>query len=598
MDLNEDLHCLLSEQRRELAAAEAMESDLDFAFRLQLQEALAASLAVHPSSSSSTAAAVEEPVVDDEGALNATALQREELARTEREMKDRDQSEKEMQKIREDLCRRIHDQKVASEILTISEVDWQQWGDNFEKPFGEGSSSSGGRSGTQRGFDEDSIFRVYFTGLVSGESVRGQNIGLAGIGVAICDPANNLIFEVSKSLLGNGTSKIAAELKALIEAFNAAITLDLKRVAYYCDYYPLFQFVRGKWPVKQRKVAKLVDQVNLLQSKFTYCNPRLVARHDVKFAFKLARDAIVSQSMRPGDSGSKKNLNETCVICLEDTNVNQFKLARDAIVSQSMRPGDSGSKKNLNETCVICLEDTNVNQIFSVDGCQHRYCFSCMRQHVEVKLLHGMVPKCPHEGCNHELLLDSCRKFLTHKLVATMQQRKLEASIPVTEKIYCPYPRCSALMSKSEVLEYSKNLIGESQQSGPKKCIKCHGLFCFSCKVPWHSGMTCSTYKRLNPNPPAEDLKLKFLASRSLWRQCVKCNHMIELAEGCYHMTCRCGYEFCYNCGAEWKEKKATCTCPLWAEDNIWLEDHSEEEEEEDEDDDDYYNSDYSDDFY
>ena len=43
----------------------------------------------------------------------------------------------------------------------------------------------------------------------------------------------------------------------------------------------------------------------------------------------------------------------------------------------------------------------------------------------------------------------------------------------------------------------------------------------------------------LNPNPPAEDVKLKSLATSNLWRQCVKCNHMIELAEGCYHMTCR-----------------------------------------------------------
>ncbi|KAJ0694521.1 putative E3 ubiquitin ligase RBR family [Helianthus annuus] len=30
-----------------------------------------------------------------------------------------------------------------------------------------------------------------------------------------------------------------------------------------------------------------------------------------------------------------------------------------------------------------------------------------------------------------------------------------------------------------------------------------------------------------------------------------------------------CGYEFCYTCGAEWKNKKATCKCPLWDEENI-----------------------------
>ncbi|XP_047182939.1 E3 ubiquitin-protein ligase RSL1 [Vigna umbellata] len=537
MDFREDF-ALLSEQRREFAMAEVIESDLEFAFGLQLQEALEASLALNPSSSS---AVIEQPTVDE---LNATSVQSEELERVECEMKDKEQSEREMQKMREDLCRRIHDEKVARDILTISEADWQQWGDNFEKPFGEGSSSSG-RTETEEGW-----VRVYLKGLVSEENVRGEKVVLSGIGVAICDRSDNLIFEVSKSVIENGTSKVAVEIKALIEAFNMVLALELKRIVYYTDYYPLLQYVRGNWSAKQRKIAMLVDQVHLLQRKFTYCDSRLLARNDVKFAFKLARDAIVSQSMRPSGPGSTRSLNENCA---------------------------------------ICLEDTAVSQIFSVDGCQHRYCFSCMKQHVEVKLLHGMVPKCPHEGCKYELLVDSCQKFLTQKLTDIMRQRQAEASIPVAEKVYCPYPRCSALMTKTEVFEYSKNLIGESELSGPKKCLKCHGLFCFNCKVPWHSGMTCFMYKTLNPNPPAEDLKLKFLASRSLWRQCVKCNHMIELAEGCYHMTCRCGSEFCYNCGAEWKDKKATCSCPLWAEDNIWMEERDLDETDETDDDDDVF---------
>ncbi|XP_057750051.1 E3 ubiquitin-protein ligase RSL1 [Arachis stenosperma] len=576
MDSDDDLHRLLLEQRRELATAEAIDSDLEFAYRLQLEEALAASLASLPSSSSPQPPPPPPPTNDDknDAVLNATTLQAQELARVEQELRDRHLSEAEARKTSLDLNRRVHDQKVAIEILRMPEDDWVEWGDNFEKPFffGEGSSSSSstkkkntgkGNLETDEG-DDGAVFRVYFKGLVSKDEKlkNGEKVLLAGIGVAICDPEDNLILEVRKPLIGCGTSKIAADLKALIEGLNAAFALDLKRVQFFCDYYPIFQFVRGRWPVKQRKVALLVNQVNVLRRKFTYCAPMLLARHDVKYAFKLAREAIVSQLTAPADSNGMKNLNETCVICLEDTDGNNF---------------------------------------FSVDGCQHRYCFSCMRQHVEVKLLHGMVPKCPHEGCNSELQVDSCKKFLTNKLIETMQLRKLEASIPVTEKVYCPYPRCSALMSKTELFEYSKNLIGDFEQSGPKKCIKCHGLFCFTCKVPWHSGMKCYDYKRLNPNPPAEDLKLKFLASRSLWRQCVKCNHMIELAEGCYHMTCRCGYEFCYNCGAEWKNKKATCSCPLWAEDNIWFEDHardSDEEEEEEEEDDEFFDSDYSDDEY
>lgn len=258
--------------------------------------------------------------------------------------------------------------------------------------------------------------------------------------------------------------------------------------------------VTRRWLPKQRKILMLVNQVLILQRKLTDCRPILVARNDVKYAFKLAREAIVSQVTPPVEQNESKSVKETCVICLEDT--------------------DSGS-------------------MFLVDGCMHRYCFSCMKQHVEVKLLHGMVPKCPHEGCKSELIVDSCRKFLTHKMIETWKQRMKEASIPVTEKVYCPYPRCSTLMSRSEALEYSKPALVGAERSGVRKCLKCHALFCINCKVPWHGNMTCQDYKRKNPLPPAEDLKLKSLAKMNLWRQCVKCNHIIELSEGCYHMTCR-----------------------------------------------------------
>ena len=132
-----------------------------------------------------------------------------------------------------------------------------------------------------------------------------------------------------------------------------------------------------------------------------------------------------------------------------------------------------------------------------------------------------------------ELKVDSCIKLLER-----LKQCIREASIPARERVYCPYPKCSALTTRNQVSKSAKNgFVGGG--SGTRKCVKCQGLFCINCKVPWHKDMTCYEYKRLNPNPPTEDVKLKSLASMNLWRQCVKCNHMIELSEGCYHMTCR-----------------------------------------------------------
>lgn len=59
----------------------------------------------------------------------------------------------------------------------------------------------------------------------------------------------------------------------------------------------------------------------------------------------------------------------------------------------------------------------------------------------------------------------------------------------------------------------------------------------------------------------------------------------------------RCGFEFCYTCGAEWKNKLATCSCPFWDEDQIWIDRDRDIDEEEDEDDE-YYDSDYSDHYF
>ncbi|KAI9196318.1 hypothetical protein LWI28_022888 [Acer negundo] len=561
-DPADDYQFLLAEQRAELTAAQSLESDLDFAFRLQFEEAISASIANLPSSSKPSSSSYssqrrqQQPTQNDTVVTTFAALQSEELKKTELELADSDQAKLEMCKTREELNRLIHDQMFAKEISSIPDDEWSEWGGNFEKPYGEGTSKS-----VVDG--DDCEFRLYFKGLVSQESVNGKTVEFSGIGVAICGPMDNVIFELKKPLIGDRMNKNAVEIKALIEGLNAALSLELKRVQFFTDYFPLYQFITGRWPPKQRKIAVLVNQVHLLRREFQSCNPVLVARNDLKYGLKLARDAIVCQTTLPAE------LNHGIIMI---------------------------------ETCVICLEDTDVGNMFMVDGCLHRYCFSCMKLHVENKLLHAMVPKCPHDGCKSELKVDRCIKFLTPKLLERLKQCITEASIPAMERVYCPYPKCSALMTRNLVSKSSKNgFVGGG--SGTRKCVKCQGLFCINCKVPWHKDMTCYEYKRLNPNPPTEDVKLKSLASMNLWRQCVKCNHMIELSEGCYHMTCRCGYEFCYNCGATWENKKATCSCPLWDEDNILFDDdvdsdeeevigrfyHSDYDDEDEEDDDDWY---------
>ncbi|XP_071698485.1 E3 ubiquitin-protein ligase RSL1-like [Rutidosis leptorrhynchoides] len=480
-------------------AASAFESDLDLAFRLQLEEAMAASLAFQSSSSNS-------PPVNDN--INLIDLQTLEF-KTKKLKLDRDHE---------------------NEILHMPR-------DNSDKSYGESSSSS------SKGESSSEVFRVYFKGMIEEDRVGGcgskrkrKAVAVAGIGIAICDSRDELIYEMKKPLdmVKDGlVSKMCVEEKALIEALNASAALNLKRIVFYCDYHTLYQYVSGRWRPKQERIKRFVDQVNLIRKKFSHCEPAYVAQKDVKFAIELARGVI-------------KSLKEKAV-----------ELSHEI------------------EKCVICLEDKIKDNFIQVDGCNHRYCDSCMKKHAEIRLLQGMVPKCPHEDCDSDLGIETCEMFLTPKRIEMMRKHLKEASIPVAEKVYCPYPKCSTLMSKTELQRFPRYV----NEGGARTCNKCHGNFCINCRVPWHIDMTCVEYKRKNPMPPVEESKLKTLAAENLWRQCIKCQHIIELTTGCYHMTCRCGYEFCYTCGAEWKNKKATCSCILWDEENIMDVEESDDED-------------------
>ncbi|KAL1208589.1 E3 ubiquitin-protein ligase RSL1 [Cardamine amara subsp. amara] len=556
------------------------DSDSDYAFRLQMEEALAASLS---SQSQTPQRPPSPPIVARCGfAVIEEDDQNEPTATTDVRLKNRgygfdlkravgegNSKGKGKGKIHETVTGvRRDDQNPNSRNISgngnmrPSPVIQSQGTVRPAQSVGEGSSRVNAAGGT---FNGNVLYRLYFKGLVSEENGKGKMTDvLAGFGVAICDLRDNLLFETKGPLINNGLNRQAAELKALIRGLNEAVKLGIKHMAICCDSFPIFQYVRGRYMTKQKKISLLLNDLQRIMQQFSSSQPILVAGQDVKFAYKLARESIVSK------------------------------------VTPHVDPRQAKAARKVE--CVICYNDTAAERMFSVDKCRHRFCFHCVKQHVEVKLLHGMVPKCPHYGCKSVLVIDSCGKLLTPKLIEMWKQRVKENAIPVTERVYCPYPRCSALMSKTKISESAKSLLSVYPDSGVRRCVECRGLFCVDCKVPWHGKLSCTEYKKLHPNPPVDDVKLKSLANNKMWRQCGKCEHMIELTQGCNHITCRCGFEFCYQCGGEWNKKTGTCTkrCPAWNVEYIMRQDPAHEHLvpnffADDEDDEDY--EDFDDDY-
>ncbi|KAG9701962.1 hypothetical protein KCU69_g6993, partial [Aureobasidium melanogenum] len=82
------------------------------------------------------------------------------------------------------------------------------------------------------------------------------------------------------------------------------------------------------------------------------------------------------------------------------------------------------------------------------------------------------------------------------------------------------------------------------------RCPRCKTKVCTLCNNKLHTTGEC-------PKDP-ETKRLVDLAREKGWQRCYNCKAMVELKEGCNHMTCRCGSDFCMLCASPWK----TCECP------------------------------------
>lgn len=169
---------------------------------------------------------------------------------------------------------------------------------------------------------------------------------------------------------------------------------------------------------------------------------------------------------------------------------------------------------------------------------------------------------CPGVDCTNTIASAECELLLSESPgdVALFRQVEAEASIPSERRFYCPNPVCSAPLL----------LDAPAEPNDPLYCAACGSKVCAFCRTVWHKGASCDEYQALPDTlRQPEDLALLHEARRQRWRQCAQCEFMIERAEGCNHMTCKCGFEFCYACGTPWKKgsdgaSQQACGCQLF----------------------------------
>ncbi|KAF6146680.1 hypothetical protein GIB67_008966 [Kingdonia uniflora] len=180
--------------------------------------------------------------------------------------------------------------------------------------------------------------------------------------------------------------------------------------------------------------------------------------------------------------------------------------------------------------CEICFDPKLEDESFNIKGCTHSFCSECMVKYVASKIQENVTAiRCPESNCSGVLEPEFCRSILPREVFDRWGDALCESLILGSEKFYCPFKDCSALL-----LDEGGVVVRESE------CPYCSRLFCAQCKVPWHTGIECEGFQSLNENERGrEDIMLMSLAQNQKWQRCSKCKIYVERTEGCLFMKCR-----------------------------------------------------------
>ncbi|RHN82081.1 putative IBR domain, Zinc finger, RING-type, E3 ubiquitin ligase RBR family [Medicago truncatula] len=164
--------------------------------------------------------------------------------------------------------------------------------------------------------------------------------------------------------------------------------------------------------------------------------------------------------------------------------------------------------------------------------CYHSFCSECVVKQVATKIQDNITNvSCPGLNCKGVLELESCRKLLPKELIDKWNDALCEAFFLTVPKFYCPFKDCSAMLLDEDE---GREDVRESE------CASCHRLFCAKCHVPWHPGIGCEEYQKLNVDERGrEDLLVRELANKKKWKRCPRCRFYVEKRDGCLHITCR-----------------------------------------------------------
>ncbi|GMT31612.1 hypothetical protein PFISCL1PPCAC_22909, partial [Pristionchus fissidentatus] len=199
-----------------------------------------------------------------------------------------------------------------------------------------------------------------------------------------------------------------------------------------------------------------------------------------------------------------------------------------------------------NDCCEICYcdmdeeSDDRLSHPFSL-SCSHLFCTGCWLSHISQSIHRLKLPAaCLDPDCPCTVSISAARGLLTASSLELYESSTIAALKKADKIVECP---------DCKKLHYIDGSLHLSCSCGTSICAHCSSVD--------HSPLGCDAFEQYNSYMHSSGFSSIHSSAagapivRDLVR-CPVCTSLMQKSEGCNHLVCHCGAEFCFACGRKW----------------------------------------------
>ena len=211
------------------------------------------------------------------------------------------------------------------------------------------------------------------------------------------------------------------------------------------------------------------------------------------------------------------------------------------------------------EDCTVCLESKDGGHITHLGKDDDLVCHDCVR-HIFEAALHSENSYPPTFGPLKLKTKHFVPAVLSPDFMLTFEKKEKEYLTPPKERIYCTWPDMSK-NGKGKEGDLCNHFLAprvktaddymRSHNETLKHCFECAGLTCLACgdRISDRSSkhICTATFHAAD----SEAAAFEGLKRGKDYQLCPssRCGRRVELSDGCNHIFCMCGMQFCFICG-------------------------------------------------